>query len=264
MCARGFGTIPWPLRSTDEFVTHWRHRHPEGRVIRRDLAAVQLAPLDAEWIGAAYTPPDQLTARRQPLRHARMNRSRTGSGSRCTISSFLARSNFGSTKWLAQSRRSLMRTGLRRACCTEKKPHFWWLPAGSTTPVHRRRPLNFIEPNLRTLFGFLGVGEMSFINAGGVARPRSGVTLGNDSAPCAGVNSFAIEGCLIRASGFNRSRRRARREQRKLPPRNDLPCYHKEEEHSQKALIFKHFHSAEGWGSGHFTHSHKTATGCAD
>jgi FMN-dependent NADH-azoreductase len=35
--------------------------------------------------------------------------------------------------------------------------------------------MNFVEPYLQSLFGFLGVTDASFINAGGTARARFGV-----------------------------------------------------------------------------------------
>ena len=42
---------------THEFVETWKAAHPDGNVIYRDLAANPLKPVDALWIGAAYTPP---------------------------------------------------------------------------------------------------------------------------------------------------------------------------------------------------------------
>ena len=41
---------------TREFVKTWNAAHPDGRVIGRDLAKFAPKPLDAAWIGAAYTP----------------------------------------------------------------------------------------------------------------------------------------------------------------------------------------------------------------
>ena len=35
--------------------------------------------------------------------------------------------------------------------------------------------MNFVEPYLRSLFAFVGVTDVTFINAGGTARLRSGV-----------------------------------------------------------------------------------------
>ena len=41
---------------TAAFVTQWRAAHPDGKVIDRDLSATAMAPINAEWVGAVYTP----------------------------------------------------------------------------------------------------------------------------------------------------------------------------------------------------------------
>src|SRR5260370_41847550 len=41
---------------TREFVKTWKAAHRDGTVIARDLAAHPAKPLDAQWIGGAYTP----------------------------------------------------------------------------------------------------------------------------------------------------------------------------------------------------------------
>jgi hypothetical protein len=47
---------------TREYAQAWTAAHPDGRVLYRDLAHGAPPPaIDAEWIGAAYTPEGQLT-----------------------------------------------------------------------------------------------------------------------------------------------------------------------------------------------------------
>lgn len=46
---------------TDVFVRDWQAAQPEGRVIRRDLAADPLPYVDTAWICGAYAPPEQHT-----------------------------------------------------------------------------------------------------------------------------------------------------------------------------------------------------------
>ena len=41
---------------TAAFVTQWRAAHPDGKVIDRDLNATAMPPINAEWVGAVYTP----------------------------------------------------------------------------------------------------------------------------------------------------------------------------------------------------------------
>src|SRR5580658_5386913 len=58
------GEASFSRQLTSEFVAQWRESHPVGRVIARDLAQTSLAPVNAGWIAAVYTPdanrtPDQ-------------------------------------------------------------------------------------------------------------------------------------------------------------------------------------------------------------
>ena len=48
---------------TAAFVTQWKASHPDGKVVDRDLNATAIPPINAEWVGAAYTPEQ---ARRPP------------------------------------------------------------------------------------------------------------------------------------------------------------------------------------------------------
>lgn len=44
------------------FLAEWQAAHPDARVIRRDLATDPVEPVDAGWIAAAFTRPDERTA----------------------------------------------------------------------------------------------------------------------------------------------------------------------------------------------------------
>ena len=46
---------------THRFVEAWKHRHPDGRVIERDLVTTELPYVTLPWLGAYFTPPDQHT-----------------------------------------------------------------------------------------------------------------------------------------------------------------------------------------------------------
>ncbi len=41
---------------TAAFVTEWKSSHPAGTVIDRDLNATSITPINADWVGAVYTP----------------------------------------------------------------------------------------------------------------------------------------------------------------------------------------------------------------
>lgn len=46
---------------TRKFVEAWRARHPDGRVVERDLMKTELPYVTLPWLGAYFTPPDRHT-----------------------------------------------------------------------------------------------------------------------------------------------------------------------------------------------------------
>jgi FMN-dependent NADH-azoreductase len=52
---------------TAAFVTQWKASHPDGRVIDRDLNATAIPPINAEWVGAVYTPEQARTPQQKKL-----------------------------------------------------------------------------------------------------------------------------------------------------------------------------------------------------
>ena len=52
---------------TAAFVTQWRAAHPDGKVIDRDLNATAMPPINAEWVGAVYTPEQARTPQQKEL-----------------------------------------------------------------------------------------------------------------------------------------------------------------------------------------------------
>jgi len=52
---------------TGAFVSQWKSSHPDGTVVDRDLNATTIAPVTAEWVGAAYTPEEARTPQQREL-----------------------------------------------------------------------------------------------------------------------------------------------------------------------------------------------------
>src|ERR1700721_4587134 len=52
---------------TAAFVTQWSAGHPEGKVSDRDLYATAMPPINAEWVGAVYTPQQARTPQQKEL-----------------------------------------------------------------------------------------------------------------------------------------------------------------------------------------------------
>lgn len=46
---------------TETFVREWKEKHPDGRIIERDLTKTDLPYIDMPWLSAYFTPPDQQT-----------------------------------------------------------------------------------------------------------------------------------------------------------------------------------------------------------
>jgi FMN-dependent NADH-azoreductase len=54
-------------RLTSEFAQRWRRANPVGKVIARDLTRIAIPVVDAEWIGANYTPKELRTGRQHDV-----------------------------------------------------------------------------------------------------------------------------------------------------------------------------------------------------
>src|SRR6266700_266259 len=52
---------------TAAFANQWKAAHPDGRVIDRDLNATTIPPVNAEWVGAAYTSEQARTPQQKGL-----------------------------------------------------------------------------------------------------------------------------------------------------------------------------------------------------
>ena len=64
--------------------------------------------------------------------------------------------------------------GVPTGLLKNKKAHFVIASGGVYDPGSALASLDFVQPYLRTIFGFMGVADMSFHNAGGVAAIRLG------------------------------------------------------------------------------------------
>jgi FMN-dependent NADH-azoreductase len=167
---------------TGEFVEHWKRTHPEGNVITRDVAATALSPVDAEWIGAVYTPKPNLTARQ----HQILALSNELIGELKAADQYVigvAMHNFsvpGALKlWIDQVARAgetfSYEGGVPAGLLQNKKATFLVASGGVYEKGSPAFGMNFIEPYLRSLFAFIGVTDSTFISASGTARQRFGV-----------------------------------------------------------------------------------------
>jgi FMN-dependent NADH-azoreductase len=160
------------------FVQQWRERHPSDTVLYRDLCVFTPPHVTEEWIAGAFSPPEQRSPQmRQALQLSDL-----------LIDAFMAAdvyvfgvpmSNFAAPAVFKAYIDNIVRVGRT----------FLYVPDNAAAPyqplVHGKRmfvgvssgaagyaptgplwPLNHLEPHLRTIFGFIGVSDITFIYAG--------------------------------------------------------------------------------------------------
>jgi FMN-dependent NADH-azoreductase len=159
---------------TGAFVTQWKSSHPDEKIIDRDLNATKNPPINAEWVGAAFTPEEARTPQQKEL---------------LALSDTLIREleqadeyvfgvpmhNFGVPSvlklWIDQivrvGRTFSYADGTPKGLLTGKKATFIIATGGSYDAQTQMASFNFVEPYLRSVFGFVGVTESTFLTAGG-------------------------------------------------------------------------------------------------
>ena len=166
---------------TGEFVEQWKASHADGTVIHRDLSATEIPPISQDWIGAIYTPEDARTPEQKAL--LRLSDSLIAELERADEYVIgVPMHNFGVPSvlklWIDQIARA-GRTfsyagGTPKGLLTGKKAAFIIATGGKYDPQTQMASFNFVEPYLRSVFGFLGVTETNFVTAGGTASLNQG------------------------------------------------------------------------------------------
>ena len=166
---------------TREFVTAWKAAHPSGTVIYRDLAVSSAAPINQAWIHSAYTS----EASRTPEQTATLALSDELIGELERADEYVigvAMHNFSIPAvlklWIDQVARkgrtfSYGANGpeglLKGKQATVLAASGGVYDAGSPAAA-----MNFVDPYLKTVLGFLGVSNVKFITAGGASQVMSG------------------------------------------------------------------------------------------
>jgi FMN-dependent NADH-azoreductase len=166
---------------TAAFVTPWKASHPDGRVVDRDLNRTAISPITAEWVGAVYTP----EAARTPQQKELLSLSDSLIAELEQADEYVIgvpMHNFGVPSvlklWIDQIARAgrtfSYEGGTPHGLLTGKKATFVIATGGTYDAQTRMASFNFVEPYLRSVFGFLGVTEATFITAGGTAALNYG------------------------------------------------------------------------------------------
>lgn len=159
---------------TAEFVKQWQTSHPDGVIVDRDLTATVIAPISAEWVGSVFTPEEARSPQQKEL---------------LTLSDSLIAEleqadeyvigvpmhNFGVPSvlklWVDQIARVgktfVYEDGKPKGLLVGKKATFVIATGGVYDAQTQMASFNFVEPYLRSIFGFLGVTDATFLTAGG-------------------------------------------------------------------------------------------------
>lgn len=166
---------------THEFVEQWKSANPDGYVITRDLSATPIAPIDATWIAASYTPEDQLTP--QQRTDLALSNSLIGELEMADEYVFgVPMHNFSIPStlrlWIDQIARAnktfSYATGTPVGLLRGKKATVFIASGGRYDAGTAMASYNFVEPYMRTVLGFLGVADVTVLSAGGASSLASG------------------------------------------------------------------------------------------
>lgn len=166
---------------TDAFVTQWKFAHPNGTVVGRDLNATPILPINAEWVGAAFTPEEARTPQqKERLAFSEVLLAELEQADEYVFG--VPMHNFSVPSvlklWIDQIAR-VGRTfsyadGTPRGLLTGKKATFIIATGGTYDATTQMSSFNFVEPYLRSVFGFLGVTDATFLTTGGTAALNYG------------------------------------------------------------------------------------------
>lgn len=166
---------------TAEFVRQWLQANPDGQVVTRDLLTTNLPLVTADWIAAAHTPESSRTPQQKHvLAVSDALIQELQSADEYVIGVALYNFSFPAAVklWIDQVARAgktfSYQDGKPVGLLTNKKATFIVASGGVYDAGTPMAAMNFAEPYLRSMFGFLGVTDTRFINAGGTARLRFG------------------------------------------------------------------------------------------
>lgn len=163
-----------------EFVKTWKAKHPEGKVIYRDLALLPPEPVNAAWIGAAYTPEEART-REQKAALALSDELLAELQQADEYVIGVAMHNFSVPAVLKLWVDQVSRVGKTfsydeygaKGLLLNKKATLLVASGGVYEPGTPLGALNFAEPYLKALLGFFGVMEVTTVTAAGTSALRS-------------------------------------------------------------------------------------------
>ena len=166
---------------TAAFVTQWRSSYPDGTVVDRDLNGISIPPINAQWVGAVYTPEVARTLEQKEL--LSLSDSLLAELDQADEYVFgVPMHNFGVPSvlklWIDQITRVgktfSYADGRPKGLIIGKKATFIIATGGIYDAQTQMASFNFVEPYLRSLFGFLGLTDVTFLTTGGTMALNHG------------------------------------------------------------------------------------------
>lgn len=166
---------------TKEFVRRWRLANPQGRVVSRDLTAVAIPVIDAAWVAANWTPKESRTPQQnQLLTFSTKLTAELLDADEYVIG--VPMHNFGPSASFKLWVDYILRVGETivitpsgiKGTLDRKRVAFCIASGGHYGPGSASAANSYLEPWLRTFFGYLGVENMQFVIADGAAAVTCG------------------------------------------------------------------------------------------
>jgi FMN-dependent NADH-azoreductase len=168
-------------RLTREFVRRWRLQNPQGRVIRRDLALIEIPVIDATWVAANYTRAESRTQQQNDLLALSTEFTRELLEAEEYVMG-VPMHNWGPAAsfklWVDQIVRFgrtvlITPTGIRGILDNKRATLF--VTAGRRyDPASENASRNHLGPWLRTFFESLGVRDMQLVFVDGTTQVKNG------------------------------------------------------------------------------------------
>ena len=161
---------------TAAFAEEWKSKHPGGTVTHRDLTKTELTFVDMNWIGGAYTTPDQQTPEhKQALKLSDELIAELFAADEIVIGAPMY--NFGVPASLKAWIDHVVRRGKTfnvgpggyEGLVKGKKATFIIASGGNYAPGAPAEKYNSESPYLQTVFGFLGITDTQVVFSGSTA-----------------------------------------------------------------------------------------------
>jgi FMN-dependent NADH-azoreductase len=189
---RGSASISRQL--TQRFVANWQAAHPQGEVVLRDLAETDLPHVDAAWLSAYFTAPNQQSPEmKETLRQSDILVAELLAADHLVIGTPVYNYNVPAALkgWIDHIVRKGLTLGFDgKGLLTGKKATVLIASGGSYGVGSPIRDRDIATQYLRLILGVIGIADVTFVAGGGAKA----VDMGEETMDAfVAKNAFAIE-----------------------------------------------------------------------